>query len=413
MPPKKVKQVKKKAVMPKRKVKKNSNVKINELTTMMAQLSKPQNQVTDLGRMLLHGGNMLGGLVGLPTIFGSGDYQCTQNSLWGPESQVPFIHSQSETVTMRHREYISDVQVAGAGFAGFTLSVNPGLAVSFPFLSTIAQNFQEYTFKGLVFEYKTTSAQSITSGTNTAMGSVMLAMQYRADAPLFTNKLQLLNEMWSVDTVPSASCVLPIECAPLENPFAIQYVRTGPATGDIKNFDLGTVTVATQGAQAGQSNVVGELWVSYEVELRKPQLVPTTASDAVGGYFFSSTATSLAPFSGFVETINAGGNFSMSGGQIVSQGASGTFIVVAHYVGSSTVGVFGPAFTATNSTVVATTTSGPNPGTATSLVWYVVWTIPNPALVATITAGVDLIPTPTSGANITILQINPLFAGIT
>lgn len=259
---------------------------LSQLTKMVAKLNVPKNDVTDIGRMLLAGGNMLGSMVGLPKIFGSGDYALDQNTLWKAGAQVPSMHSSNESITLRHREYITDVAMNGTAFTTQTFPLNPGVFSTFPFLSTIAQNFQEYTFLGLVFEYKTTSATALVSGTNTAMGSVQMAFQYRADAPVPATKQGLLNEMWSVDTVPSQNCILPVECAPKENPFQIQYVRNFLAPpGDIKMYDLGTLVVATSGGQPLQTNVIGEIWVSYEVELRKPLIAAPIGTGIQSAYY--------------------------------------------------------------------------------------------------------------------------------
>jgi len=112
--------------------------------------------------------------------------------------------------------------------------------------------------------------------------------------------------MWSVDTVPSSNVVLPVECAPAETVLSHQYVRTGGVgTGDIKMFDLGLLSVATFGGQTGQNNVVGELWVSYDIELLKPQL----SLDNSPEIFFASTttaSTSLQPLGGFAVGAYAG-----------------------------------------------------------------------------------------------------------
>jgi len=207
---------------------------------------------------------------GIGKIFGSGAYKMQQNSIWSTSDQCPSMHSTSESVILRHREYISDVN-SSTGFVVTEYPINAGLTSTFPFLSTIAANFQEYTFRGLVFEFKSTSADALNS-TNTALGTVAMAVQYRAGAASFTNKQQVLNEMWSADAKPANSFFMPVECAPSECPIDIQYVRTGALStdDDIKFYDLGKLSVATIGSQA--TAVVGELWASYEVCLRKPIL---------------------------------------------------------------------------------------------------------------------------------------------
>jgi len=219
---------------------------------------------TGLGQGVLDVGNAVTNYFGLGKIFGSGAYRMS-NSKWDTSNQVPVMHSDSESVTVRHREYIGDVVGTAAFTTLFDLDINPGLASTFPYLSGIANQFQEYRFKGLVFEYKTQSG--MLTGANTALGDVMMVAQYRADAPLPTSKLQLLNEMWSQSVVPSQSCFLPIECAPKENPMRIQYVRSGLAPGDQKLYDLANFSLATIGTPV---NFLGELWCTYEVELYKP-----------------------------------------------------------------------------------------------------------------------------------------------
>jgi len=307
-----------------------------KITRALANLNKPKSNVTNLGRVLLDGGNALGSLVGFPKIFGSGSYSM-KNSLWNASTQVPAVHSTDESIRFHHREYIGDVSMTGPAFSSKTYNVNPGLPATFPYLSSVAGCFQEYSFKGIIFEFKTTSAASITSGTNTAMGSVMMAAQYRSDAPPFTNKLSLLNEMWSVDTVPSASVMLPIECAPVESVMDKQYVRSGPVTGDIKMFDLCSVTVATQGGQSGQNNIVGELWVSYDVELKKPSLSGSVGASGFDLFVSSASGTPSFPFTGMLPSVSntIGGSIVNNNSYAFPQGAGGYYSIYILFTGTS------------------------------------------------------------------------------
>jgi len=245
------------------------------------------------------GGGALGTLIGMPTAganvghdlgasiskwLGSGTYTVTNNSCVKMGSDgIPIMHRNGQSVLIRHKEYIGDV-VGGTGNPtafniGQTFALNPGLASSFPWLSTIAQQFQEYTWKGLVFHFVSTAGMS-TSSTNTALGSVMMATNYRATAPAYLNKQQLLNEYFSCDARTTESFCHPIECDPKENPYNVQYVRTStvPAGEDQKTYDLGVISIATQGMAANNINV-GELWATYEIELRKPKTIGTSQAD--------------------------------------------------------------------------------------------------------------------------------------
>lgn len=405
MPPKRPKSKPKKAG-------KQSSNELAQITKLLQKMQTPKSQVTDLGRVLLKGGNAVSSMFGFPKVFGSGSYTMTSNSLWNATQQVPIMHSATESFTVRHREYIADISMNGAAFTAQTFAVNPGLSASFPFLSSIADNFQEYSFKGLVYEFKTTSASALVSGTNTAMGSVMLAAQYRADAPLFTNKVQMLNEMWSCDTVPSANVVLPVECSPMENVLPRQYVRVGAPSGDIKMFDLCTVTVATQGGQVGQTNVVGELWVSYEVELKKPQIVTTSSAALLGAFATSTTTANTAPFGGAVNS--AASNLAMVWGTTAFTfpiAASGYFFVTALWVGTTAFTLPTPVTppiiaSGTLSTIVGQRwgTSGVGGTGGLTLTWYACINVVGPCTVSFPALGVGALPAGTTVFNISVSQ---------
>lgn len=229
-------------------------------------------------------------------IFGWGAYSVKSNTLWDGTlaRQVPHMQSNMENITFRHREYIGDIS-SSVLFESKVFQVNPGLDETFPYLAAIARNFQQYKFKGLIFEFKSTSANALNS-TNTALGTVALAMQYQSDCANFNNKNQLLNEMWSVDGKPSENVLLPVECDPSMTTIPLLYTRSAaqPANSDLKMYDLGKVTIATVGSQAAA--VIGELWVSYEVELQKPQLYAGLAIGSETAHY-SLVPTSAAPLS--------------------------------------------------------------------------------------------------------------------
>lgn len=317
---------------------------------------------TTLGNLGMLAGN------GISKIFGLGAYKMKTNSLYDTQtgSQVPFMHSTDESVRFRHREYIGDI-VSTTGFTSNIFSINPGLEKTFPYLSSIASNFQEYKFKGLIFEYKSTSSTVVT-GANTAMGTVSMVAQYRSDAPDITSKLQLLNEMWSADARPSDTFILPVECDPAENPMHMQYVRTGtlPANQDIKMYDLAKVAVATQGQQTA-GTVIGELWISYEVELYKPIMANP------GNSLFDNTAkysrlgcTSALPLGTTSISIIDTFGLSFTGTTIaLPAGTLGTYYVNVTWA-NTVVTVTAPTVAVTNGVISSTGVAfTPNNGTVT------------------------------------------------
>lgn len=243
------------------------------------------------------GGSALGNLIGqanagstigrslgatLSRWLGAGDYTVTSNSLvqrtLNGTDAIPMMHKEGQSIIVRHKEYLGEVRGSTAFTVQQAYPLNPGSNYTFPWLSGIAAQFQEYQIKGLVYHYVPTSGNAVSS-TNPALGSVMLQTSYRASDTDPANKAEMLNEYWSTESVASESCVHPIECAPTENPFKTQYIRTGlvPAGDNILFYDLGRTVVATSG-QAANNNVIGDLWITYEIELRKPVVYSATNS---------------------------------------------------------------------------------------------------------------------------------------
>ncbi len=314
------------------------------------------------------GGRALGGLIGygnggasvgtglgaaLSKWLGSGDYDVSANSILSklsPDGSVPAMHKNGQSITVRHKEYLTPVMSSTTFAVQNRFPLNPGLSTTFPWLSAIASQYTEYTIKGLIYHYVPTSGMAI-SGTNASLGSVMIQTSYRATEAQPTSKLELLNEYWSSESVPSESFCHPIECDPKENPFNVQYIRTGslPSTENQLMYDLGVTTVATSGQQ--QANLqLGDLWITYEIELRKPRL--TNFGEDIQQMVVTNTSNlnNLTPL-GSVDTQIVVGNttagFSVTPTQILfNKGSQGRWLILMGYRGA--------AFTLTTSAPIVT-----------------------------------------------------------
>jgi hypothetical protein len=275
-----------------------------------------QTEIGLLGRALRGlgglGGAALGGLAGNPGVgsavgtsfgaavskwLGAGDYEVSKNSLVArASSAIPSMHRTDQSVVIRHKEYIGPLTGSTAFTVQRELVVNPGLSGTFPWLSGIAKNFQEYSVKGMVYHYVPTSGSAISS-TSSALGSVMFQTTYRSTDAAPTSKVEMLNEYWSNEVVPFETCVHPIECDPKENPFSIHYVRVGTAVGEPLLYDIGRTFIATQGMQSAY--VVGDVWVTYEIEFKKP-IVSSNATNLATFYSasYSGSITTSAFFGG-------------------------------------------------------------------------------------------------------------------
>lgn len=254
-------------------------------------------------------GSYLGGPIGatlgraagdmLAKVTGFGDYKVSQNSLY-MGSPVPTFAQSGTGMEVVHREFIKDI-VGSVGFNIEDLHINPGIAETFPWLSTIAKGFEEYEMKGLLFEYRPSSGSAVSS-TSASLGTVIFATDYNCIKEDFTTKQEMESYQFSVSTVPFVAMTHPIECARRSNVLDNLYVRTGPAPAgtDQRFYDLGSFQFATQGMQSAYT--VGELWVTYHVSLKKPRIDKTAIPPAEDFAFFhaqegpSTSATTNSPF---------------------------------------------------------------------------------------------------------------------
>lgn len=220
---------------------------------------------------------------GIGSIFGSGDYTLTgpapKTNVLVNSAQIPQFSSTRQTNVVCHREYLMDF-MGSSNFQNRSFKINPGDPDTFPWLSSIAQNYQEYKFHGLVFEFKPLITDYVTGG---APGVVVMATNYNASDAPYTTKQQMENSEFAVSVKPTHNLMHGVECDVSQTPTPIKYVREGPIpTGqDPKLYDLGLFQFANQGSP---TQLLGEIWVSYCVEFFKP-ILPET----IGGSVDSAT----------------------------------------------------------------------------------------------------------------------------
>jgi hypothetical protein len=256
-------------------------------------------KITTAGKILRGAGSVAGTFLGnaslgrtagaaISKIFGQGDYQVRSNSLMsgGP----PAFASMNTGMRMAHREYIADV-VSSTGFANTTYDVNVIKNTTFPWLSRIAQNFEEYTIKGIVFYFNTTCGSAVSS-TNNALGTVGLVTVYDPSDPPLSTKRECEDYSGCVAGVPACSLIHPIECKPRSNVLDRLYIQnsTVNSVDDLKFFSHGTLNVFTQGMQAA-GITIGELWVSYDVEFYNPRILPVGTFEMAASRHYAQITT--------------------------------------------------------------------------------------------------------------------------
>jgi hypothetical protein len=274
-------------------------------------------------------------------ILGHGSYRMpsfsvNQNSLM-KQNQAPSFSGNPSHIRLQHREFLFDLQSSTA-FSSTNVLLNPGNPL-IPWLSVIASNYEEFRWEGLVVEFKTTSAVAVGT-TSSALGTVVMATDYDVLDANYPNKRAMEITDFATSVAPCYSAIHPIECDPRENVMRKMFVQSGLTAisqyPDDPRFSLpGNFQIATVGMQtAGQT--IGEVWLSYDVVLSKPQLVTSLSQGAsqktaISGYSAGTTgplvgATSATPAPIF--TVVGSGNTT---GQILTltqnSGYAGTWMV--------------------------------------------------------------------------------------
>ncbi|QMW68699.1 capsid protein [Crucivirus-190] len=241
-----------------------------------------------IGRALLPtGGDYLGRMAGtgIADLIGAGRYSLADikyNSALSllPEnatlhSQVPSMHKTGNgEILVSHREYMGEVISSSTAdtFKVDKYPVNPAMRETFPWLSAIAQQFESYRIRGMVFEFRSNSGNALNS-TNTALGSVQMGVSYRPSSLSPTNKQQVLNLDFGSESVPSKDFITALECEPSTLINGGRYYTRGsdelPADDSINTYDMANFYISSSGVQ-GTNVVLGSVFCSYQILLQKP-----------------------------------------------------------------------------------------------------------------------------------------------
>lgn len=341
-------------------------------------------------------GTAIGGHIGMPMsgaklgsalgariskLIGSGDYTSTgltaHNTLI--RNAVPATISFSDrTIRIAHREYICDV-LAGASHPTFNsrqFVVNANYTSTFPYLSGIATQFEKYRFRGLVFEYVSTTTPYASAGAS--VGTVVMACQFNTASPDFQTKTQMENVENAISIRMDQNALYGVECKDqVQNWYYTRHIgaAANAATNVSNIYDLCDFSIATVGGNAASAgNQVGELWVTYDVELTGPRL-----PDSRYGYLHSytpepSTASPLGGSSRAVKQYGMLNNVTLTGSVVSFQNAvvgdiySISYTVIGTSAGASIIGFGGTGYEIVNMFTAGASGIFPNPGTSSSVV---------------------------------------------
>jgi hypothetical protein len=216
---------------------------------------------------------------------GSGMYSNHLVSGGGGSSGSPprFASEMDEegALVITHREFVRDVygNPALVNFQNSRLDINPGLSSTFPWLSQLAANYEEYEMNQLMFVYESKISENATS-TDGQLGSVIMFTDYGADSKIKTSKQQMLQGYGAQDGLCTRDAVHGVECDPSKiHGDGHKYVRVRPleASSSLNDYDLGIFQLAVSGTpnlngEQLANQIIGQLYVQYTCKLRKPRL---------------------------------------------------------------------------------------------------------------------------------------------
>lgn len=178
------------------------------------------------------------------------------------------------------------------------LELNPGLKQTFPWLSTVAQNYTEYRFKRLTVIYVPTCPTTVS-------GDIYITPLYDPSQPFPTSE----NEAADAIDTKSGSVFLSHSChlkpnSMFQGPNSKKLVRSMSMSGAKGLYDCGRISISQVNTDPSTyTSTLGKIFIEYEVELYAPRLprelpaVPQTYQFirlAQGTLFPTATETPIA-----------------------------------------------------------------------------------------------------------------------
>lgn len=329
---------------------------LNDLDRRVTALT-PLTPSSTIGKMAQLAGTAAGSLIGEPTLggnaasslakwFGYGDYHIAKNSLIPMATNemmgAKFEKNGRRGTRITDREYIGDL-VGGAlvsGSSAFTNTsyfINPGNSQLFPWLSTIAMQFEQWEPHGIIIEFVSTSstANTITQ----ALGTVIAATDYDPSDAAFVSKIEMENADYANSTRTSNNLLHGIECDHTERGDRVLLVRNGAVgTESLKFYDLGLFQLATQGLSAAGINV-GEIWISYDITFYKKQLTQGMLGNTTLTFSsYGTTSISTSNYFGSNVVRNGNLNCTLTGTTITFPNniITGRYVGYLYFQGSAT-----------------------------------------------------------------------------
>lgn len=199
----------------------------------------------------------------------------------GPPKVSTTTSNGQRTTTFEHEELVISSIAGSTSFTvQSTLSLNPGLTATFPWLGPQAVQWEEYAVTRLYARYVAIAATS-------TKGDVIISPDYDASSPAPTTETQAANNQGTVTTNVWREFVIELDPRAMMN-MPRKFVRSTLVAGDIKTFDVGKLFIATN--NCADTSAVGKLYLGYRIQCWVPQNSPSFATVPISTSFYTQNA---------------------------------------------------------------------------------------------------------------------------
>ncbi len=219
------------------------------------------------------------GVLGVASNYiGRGSYKKNGLITGGADTMPRMQHINDETgsLMVSHRERLMDVFApADSGFHQDVFTVSPGIEKTFPWLSQIAANYEEYELMQCVFEYDGHSLVGI-NDTLEVQGSLIMATQMNVKDKPFRDRHEMERFPHASKCAQHGSMAHGVECDPRKiQGDGHRYIRMGGLSKDedARDFDHAKFTIGQYNTPTELTGKeIGQLFVYYTVKLMKPKI---------------------------------------------------------------------------------------------------------------------------------------------
>jgi hypothetical protein len=246
--------------------------------------------------------------------------------------QAQIFRTGPDSCRIIHRELVASVTGSVVFTVGQSLPLNPGMQITFPWLSIQALGWERYKWNALRFCYYTRTGSNIP-------GSVMMAPDYDAADAAPGTEVGASSYQDTQEDAPWKDITCVLKRRELMGDMKEKYIRSGAlaANQDIKTYDAGNFFLCTVD---GTAVPWGKLWVEYDVTLITPQ-VPAGGFASVGVLSGGGAFSAAAPFG--TAPVNTGGVQMTVAGQVVTfpNVGIGQELYVGSFITGTVITVFG------------------------------------------------------------------------